>query len=69
MKYGEAVARLEAVIAVLGGRIENLKEKTESPDEAKKNDAFYTREKEIAEIEALIPEIKEKDCDTDASVG
>lgn len=64
MKYEEAVASLEAAIAVLDSRIKNLKEKTESPDEAKKNDAFYTREKEIAEIEALIPEIKEKITDT-----
>jgi len=64
MKYEEAVASLEAAIAVLDSRIKNLKEKTESPDESKKNDAFYTREKEIAEIEALIPEIKEKITDT-----
>merc|ERR1712130_940285 len=28
------------------------------------DDAFYTREKEIKEIEALIPEIKEKITDT-----
>jgi len=64
MKYEEAVVSLEAAIAVLETRIKNLKEKTESPDEAKKSDAFYTREKEIAEIEALIPEIKEKITDT-----
>jgi len=64
MKYEEAVDSLEAAIAVLETRIKNLKEKTESPDEAKKSDAFYTREKEIAEIEALIPEIKEKITDT-----
>ena len=37
MKYEEA-------IDVLDSRIKNLKEKTESPDEAKKNDAFYTRD-------------------------
>merc|ERR1712107_111322 len=33
-------------------------------DESKKDDAFYTREKEIKELEALIPEIKEKITDT-----
>ena len=34
------------------------------PDESKKEDALYTREKEVAELEALIPEIKEKITDT-----
>merc|ERR1711974_322012 len=57
MKYEEA-------ISVLKKRIDNLKNKTESFDESKKDDVFYTREKEIAEIEALIPEIKEKITDT-----
>lgn len=33
-------------------------------DPLSKKDAFYTREKEIAEIESLIPEIKEKITDT-----
>ena len=64
MKYEEAVTSLEAAIAVLDTRIKNLKEKTESPDESKKNDPFFTREKEIADIESLIPEIKEKITDT-----
>merc|ERR1712076_89765 len=49
---------------VLEARIENLKAKTESPDETKKNDTEHTREKEIAELEELIPEIKEKITDT-----
>ena len=64
MKYEEAVVKLEEAIAVLKKRIDNLKNKTESFDESKKDDVFYTREKEIAEIEALIPEIQEKIADT-----
>ena len=44
--------------------MENLKNKTESVDESKSNDAFYTREAEITELESLIPEIEEKIQDT-----
>merc|ERR1712180_572787 len=64
MKWEEAVVSLEAAIKVLEKRIENLKAKTESPDETKKDDSSHTREKEITELEALIPEIKEKITDT-----
>ena len=64
MNYEEAVLKLEEAISVLKKRIDNLKNKTESFDESKKDDVFYSREKEIAEIEALIPEIKEKIADT-----
>merc|ERR1711953_528457 len=64
MKYEEAIVKLEAAIAVLKKRIDNLKNKTESVDESKKDDVFYSREKEIAEIESLIPEIQEKIADT-----
>merc|ERR1712048_878949 len=60
MKYEEAIEKLEMAIGVLKKRIDNLINKTESVDESKKDDAFYTREKEIKELEALIPEIKEK---------
>ena len=45
-------------------RIENLRNKSESVDESKADDAFYTREGEITELEALIPEIEEKIQDT-----
>merc|ERR1712142_414361 len=51
MKYEEAVVSLEAAISVLETRIKNLENETESPDESKKADAFYTREKEVNEIE------------------
>merc|ERR1712243_165720 len=64
MKYEEAIEKLEMAIGVLKKRIDNLTNKTESVDESKANDAFYTREKEIKEIESLIPEIKEKITDT-----
>ena len=33
-------------------------------DPDKKDDAFYTREREIEEIESLVPEIREKIADT-----
>jgi len=63
-KFDEAVAALEDAIKVLQLRMENLKNKTESSDESKVNDAFYTREGEITELESLIPEIQEKIQDT-----
>merc|ERR1719445_264368 len=44
--------------------VDSLNNKTESVDPSKKNDAFYTREKEIEEIESLVPEIREKIADT-----
>ena len=64
MKWEEAVVSLEAAIKVLETRVANLKASTESPDESKKEDALYTREKEVTELEALIPEIREKITDT-----
>jgi len=64
LDFDRAVDSLNAAISVLAKRVENLKAKTESVDPAKKNDAFYTREGEIKEIESLIPEIKEKIADT-----
>jgi len=64
MKYEEAVDTLGLAIGVLKKRIDNLAKKTESVDESKKDDVFYTREKEMAELESLIPEIKEKITDT-----
>jgi len=55
MKWDESVASLEAAIKVLETRIGNLKADTESPEESKK---------EVIELEALIPDIKEKITDT-----
>ena len=57
MKWEEAVVSLEAAIKVLETRVANLKASTES----KKEDA---KEKEATELEALIPEIREKITDT-----
>jgi len=64
IEFDAAVSSLNDAINVLQKRVDNLKNKTESKDPAKKNDAFYTREGEIKEIESLIPEIKEKIADT-----
>ena len=64
MNYEEAIEKLEMAIGVLKKRIESLENKTESVDESKANDAFYTREKELKEIESLSPKIKEKITDT-----
>eukprot|EP00088_Acartia_fossae_P038560 TRINITY_DN3_c0_g1_i12.p1 TRINITY_DN3_c0_g1~~TRINITY_DN3_c0_g1_i12.p1 ORF type:complete len:473 (+),score=213.12 TRINITY_DN3_c0_g1_i12:36-1421(+) len=63
-KFDEAVVALESAIKVLKLRIDNLDKKTESKDESKAGDAFYTREAEVAELKALIPEIEEKIQDT-----
>ena len=59
-----AVASLEDAIGVLEKRVKNLKEKKASANPDKKEDAFYTPEKEVEEIESLIPEIREKITDT-----
>merc|ERR1711934_636399 len=64
MKWEEAVVSLEAAIKVLETRVANLKSSTESKKVEAKEDALYTREKEATELEALIPEIREKITDT-----
>ncbi len=64
LDFDKAVGSLEDAIVVLEKRIQNLKDKKESKDPEKKEDAFYTREKEIEEIQGLIPEIREKIADT-----
>merc|ERR1712212_314641 len=63
-KFDEAVSALQSAIDCIKLRIENLKNKKESKDESKADDAFYTRETEITELEALLPEIEEKIQDT-----
>merc|ERR1711970_1011118 len=60
LHFEEAVKSLNDAITVLTTRIDNLKKKTESKDETRTDDAFYTREKEIEELEKLLPEIREK---------
>jgi len=64
MEFDEAILNLDGAIKVLELRIERLKSKAESVDPTKVGDAFSTREKEIKEIESLIPEIREKIADT-----
>merc|ERR1711922_128986 len=63
-KFDEAIKSLNEAIACLKLRMENLKNKTSSVDETKADDAFYSRETEITELESLIPEIEEKIQDT-----
>jgi len=63
-QFDEAVNALSDAIAVLEKRIGLLKENKASVEPAKAKDAFYSSEKEIKEIEGLIPEIKEKIADT-----
>merc|ERR1712039_610079 len=64
LEFDSAVASLEDAIGVLEKRVKNLKEKKVSANPDKKEDAFYTPEKEVEEIESLIPEIREKITDT-----
>merc|ERR1719288_716251 len=59
-QFDEAVNALSDAIGVLEKRISLLKESKESEDPSKKKDAFYTRDREIEEIQGIIPEIREK---------
>merc|ERR1719500_1823345 len=63
-QFDEAVNALSDAIAVLEKRIGFLKEGKASIEATKAKDAFYNAEREIKEIEGIIPEIKEKIADT-----
>merc|ERR1719436_399652 len=63
-QFDEAVNALSDAIAVLEKRIGFLKEGKASLEPTKAKDAFYTADKEVKEIEGIIPEIKEKIADT-----
>merc|ERR1739848_360748 len=66
-QFDEAVNALHDAISVLEKRVTNLKEKKESRDLSTKDAPAIdddTRKKEIAELEGLIPEIREKIADT-----
>jgi len=63
-RFEEAVKSLNAAIDVLTMRITHLAERIESKDETRVHDAEYTRDKEMTELETLIPEIREKIADT-----
>lgn len=63
-QFDEAVNALSDAIAVLEKRIGFLKEGKASIEANKAKDAFYNSEREIKEIEGIIPEIKEKIADT-----
>merc|ERR1712083_981554 len=63
--FEEAVKALNDAIQVLTKRIGNLKAGTESRDTSRTDDALYSKEKEIAELEKLLPEIREKIQDTE----
>jgi len=63
-QFEEAVKSFNAAIDVITLRIANLAERTESKDVTRTDDASYTRENEMMELEKLIPEIREKIADT-----
>merc|ERR1712223_343696 len=63
-QFDEAVNALSDAIGVLEKRISFLKEGKASAEPTKAKDAFYTADKEVKEIEGIIPEIKEKIADT-----
>jgi len=64
-QFDDTVNAINDAIGVLQLRIANLKAEKESKDPSKAKDIFYSHEREIAEIELLIPDIKEKIADTD----
>lgn len=64
MQFDESVTSLETAIDVLQTRINKLNSKSESSNVSQSNDSSYSIEKEVKEIESLIPEIRIKIADT-----
>jgi len=64
-QFEEAVKNFNLAIDILTTRIKNLAERTESKDETRTGDSSYSRDKEMAELEKLIPDIRGKIADTE----